>query len=39
MTGAWEPDPWLPPHSYISHHDPAAGGHEQLRSWLDATGC
>ena len=32
-------DPWLPPHSYISHHDPAAGDHEQLRSWLDAAGC
>ena len=30
---------WLPPHSYISHHDPAAGDHEQLRSWLDAAGC
>lgn len=30
---------WLPPHSYISHHDPAAGDYEQLRSWLDAAGC
>ena len=29
----------LPPHSYISHYDPAAGDYEQLRSWLDAAGC